>query len=83
MAKPPIAADVHEPFDVHGDFLTEITFHSTFLIDDPADLADLFLGEVLHPKFRADTRLLQDEPRACMADAIDIREPDIDPFLTR
>src|SRR5690348_15081927 len=38
MAHPAVAADLHQPLDVHRDFLAEITLDPALLLDDPADL---------------------------------------------
>src|SRR5262245_21523906 len=32
-----VAADLHQPLDVHGDLLAEIAFHPTLLFDHSAD----------------------------------------------
>jgi hypothetical protein len=83
VPKPSITTDVHEPLDVHGDFLAEITFDPTLLVDHLTDRTDLFLVQVLHTDFGRDARLLQDDLGAGMTDPVDMGESDIDAFLTR
>jgi hypothetical protein len=83
MPKPSIAADVHEPLDIHGNFLAEITFDSTFLVDHLADLADLLLVQILHPNFEPNTGFFQDELGAYVTDPIDMGESDVDALATR
>src|SRR4030067_1844523 len=45
----PVAADVDQPLDVHGDLLAEVALDLLPLLDDLADLVDLVLGPGLGP----------------------------------
>src|SRR6478752_3043020 len=42
---PAVAADLHQPLDVHRDFLAEVALDAPLLLDDPADLADVVLRQ--------------------------------------
>jgi hypothetical protein len=60
---PAVAADLHQPLDVDGDLLPEIAFDAALLLDDPADLPDVVLRQVLDPEVAADARLREDVAR--------------------
>src|SRR4051812_25472249 len=54
VAQPPIAADFHQPLDVHGDVFAEIALDAALLLDHPADLPHVVFGQILDPKVAAD-----------------------------
>src|SRR5262245_18701661 len=83
MTAAAVAADFHEPLDVHGDLLAEIALDPALLLDHPADLADVFFGQVLFADIRADAGVLQDAVRSHPADTVDIRETDLDALGAR
>jgi hypothetical protein len=83
MPKSPITSDVHETFDVHGDLFAKVAFDSALRVDDPADLADVLLGELFHLDFRTDPRLFQDELGAYATDSVDMGKSDIDALVAR
>src|SRR5215813_6388369 len=78
-----VAADLHQPLDVHRHVLTEVALDATLLLDDPADLPDVVLGKVLHAHVRAHAGFLEDIVRACAPDTEDVREADFHPFGDR
>src|SRR5262245_47060522 len=80
MPHPPPAPDFHQALDVHRDLLAEITFHSSLFLDHPADLPDVFLGQILDTDVRTDAGLGQDVVRALPPDAVDVGQPDLDPL---
>ncbi len=47
MAEPSVAAEVHEPLDVHVDLTTKVTFDLEVLVDAIADLSDVILVELV------------------------------------
>src|SRR4029434_6964459 len=79
----PVAADFHQPLDVHGDLLAKIALDASLLLDHAADLPDVVLGQILDPDVRADACVLQDAVRSHAADAIDVGKPDLDALGTR
>src|SRR3972149_7724206 len=83
MPKPPIAADIHQPLDVHRDLLAQISLDAAPGIDDLAALADLLLGQVLDPDVGVDSGLSQDRVGAVTPDPVDVGEADLDSFLSR
>src|SRR3954467_7929595 len=83
MPQPAIAADFHQPLDVHRDLLAEITLDAPLLLDHPADLPDVVFGEILDSDVGADRRGAQDVVRALPADAVNVGEPDLDALRSR
>src|SRR5687768_7649798 len=78
MPQPAVAADFHQPLDVHRDLLAEIAFDPPLLLDDAADLAHVLFREVLDADVRADASLGQDVVRPFAADAVDVGQPNLD-----
>src|SRR4030095_11177746 len=83
VPEPSIAADFHQPLDVHRDLLAQIAFHAADLFDHTADLADVVFGEILDANVRTDAGRTEDVARPLSADAVDIREPDLDALGAR
>src|SRR6185437_8555194 len=52
-------------------------------VDEVAELRDLFVGQVLDLRVRAEAELGGDLPRGRLADAVDVRQPDLEPLLIR
>src|SRR5262249_17872093 len=63
--------------------LAEIAFDAALLLDHPADLAHVVLGQILDADVRRDTSVLQDAVRAHTPDAVDVGETDLDPLGAR
>src|ERR1700704_405979 len=78
MPHPAIAADFHQPLDVHGDLFSQISFDAALLLDHPADLPHVVLGQILDAKVRADPGFGQDLVGSEASDAVDVGEPDLD-----
>src|SRR6185503_4351105 len=83
VAQPAVAADFHQPLDVHRDLLAEIALDAALVLDHLADLADVVLGEILDPEVGADPGVLEDRVRPHPADAVDVGEPDLDALGAR
>src|SRR6185503_19170690 len=47
VAHPPVAADFHQPLDVHRDLFPEVALDPALLFEHTADLAHIVLGEIL------------------------------------
>ena len=54
MPKATVAADVHQPLDVHRDLLAEVALDAAHVLEHAADIAHVLLGEILHPDVAAD-----------------------------
>src|SRR6476646_1708772 len=59
MPHPAVAADFHQPLDVHRDFLAQVAFDAALLFDDAADLSHIVFRKILHPDVRADAGFFQ------------------------
>src|SRR5215813_6445693 len=46
MTQAPVAAEIHQPLDVHRDFAPEIAFDDIVAVDDLANLDDFVFGQV-------------------------------------
>src|SRR3990172_7406859 len=78
-----VGAALHQPLDVHGRLLAQVTLHPTLGVDDLGDPADLLLREVLHPHAGFDPRPGEDSPAAGGPDAVDVGQRDLNPLLAR
>ena len=68
-----IAAQVHQPLDVHRDFAPQIAFDHIVAVDGLADLADLGVGQLVDAALRRDAAPLRRSALAKVsADAMDI-----------
>ena len=52
VAHAPVAANVNEALDVHGNVLADIPFHLPLVLDHVANLPDILLGQVFHLRVR-------------------------------
>src|SRR5690242_12543885 len=55
-----VAADLHQPLDVHRDLLAEVTLDATHFLDHAADLADVVFRQILHPDIGTDAGRAED-----------------------
>jgi hypothetical protein len=72
-----VAADIHKPLDVSGDFTAEVTFNFMILFEFFTDLVDLVGGKVINAARPINAGHVKDLERGCPADAINIRQCDI------
>ncbi len=76
MPEPAVAAQIHQPLDVHCDFAAQIAFHDVIAVDHLADLQHLGVAELVDPALLRDVDLLADFFREARADAMDIAKAD-------
>src|SRR3954470_20897359 len=81
VAQPAVAADLHQTLDILGTFATQVAFDHQVLVDEPAELRDLVLGQVAHLRVAIDLERAQDRLRGGATDAEDVGEPDLDALL--
>src|SRR5262245_37825460 len=83
MAQAPVAAEVHQPLDVHGHFAPKIALDHIVAVDHLANLTDLRFGELAHPPLRRNRDLCQNLLGKGVANAMDISQRYLDPFVGR
>jgi len=75
-----IATQVHQPLDVHGYFRTQLTLDLVLAVDDFADVVDFSIRQLVRERVRADIQVRQNFIRPGSTDAVDVCQPDFDPF---
>ena len=83
MADPAIAADLRQALDRLAAITPEVALHLKLRVDERAEPRDLLVREVAHLLVRVELELLADLPGRRRPDAIDVREPDLEPLLGR
>src|SRR3982751_6607165 len=79
----PVAPDIHQPLDVHGDFGAERALHLHRTLDHLAETRDLGIREIAHSGVRIDSSLSQNAAAGGPSDSEDVGEGDLDPLLPR
>jgi hypothetical protein len=82
VAQAAVAAEIHEPLDVHRDLAPQVALDLDVLLDGLADPPDLVVRQVLRAGLDLDVRLVADGLRGRLPDAVDVLEGDLDPLLT-
>ncbi len=83
MTKPAIAADVHQPLDVHLDAFAKVALDLTLGIKQSSDLVKVVLADVLDLRVDIDARFAENVGRARFAYTVDIGHSDLSPFVGR
>ena len=83
MPHTPVAADLGQPLDVHGQIPAEVALHGIAVTDDLTELGLLGLGQILYPGVGVDPGFRQDLVGAGAPDAEDISQTDLDPLVSR
>src|SRR5207244_2636791 len=76
VAQATIAAEIHQPLDVHGDLAPQVALDDVVPIDHFADLQHLLVGELRHAPLGRDADLVHDFLGLGRPDAIDVLERD-------
>ena len=82
MAQAAVAAQIHQTFDCHADFTTEVALDRD-LADLGAETLDLGFGQVADLCARSDACGFADLLGTGTANAVDALQPDLDVFLGR
>ncbi len=72
MAEPTVAAEIHEPLDVHVDLATKVTFDLEVLVDTLADPLDVSLVEIVSALALRDARGFTNVLRVMRTDPVDV-----------
>jgi hypothetical protein len=83
VADAPVGADLGEPLDRLLAVAAQVTLDLEVRVDEVAELRDLFVGEVLDLRVRAEPELGCDLARRRLADAVDVSQADLQPLLVR
>ena len=83
MAQAAIAAQIHQPLDVHGHFAAQVALDHEVAVDRLADLQHLSVGQLVHAPLVGDADLGADVLRELGTDAMDILQRDHHALLRR
>src|SRR5437899_5234573 len=78
-----IAAEVHEPLDVHRDFAAQVAFDLVVAVDRLADLQHFRVGELVDAAVCRDADLVDDLLGKLLADAVNVLKRDDDALVGR
>jgi len=83
VAKPTVAAKIHEPLDIHRNFGPQRSLDFIFAVDDFSNTVYFTVGQIVRLDIRIDIELRQNPVGRCSADAIDIRKAYFNAFTSR
>src|SRR5690606_17445812 len=83
VAQAAIAAEVHEPLDVHRDLAAQVALDPIVAVDRLADLQHLGVGQLVDAPVGGDANLLDDFRSELRADAVNILKRDDDALIGR
>jgi len=78
-----VTAQIHESFDIHGDFRPQFTLDLVFAIDHLANAVDFGFREIVRTGVRIDFQFVQDSIGGRPSDAVNIGQADFNPFASR
>src|SRR5215510_6156202 len=81
MAQAAIAAEIHQPLDVHCDNASQVALDPVVPVDHLADPDDLVVRQLVHAAGLRNPDLRNDFLGFCPADPMDIGQPDQHPLL--
>src|SRR6516165_9198648 len=83
VAQPAVAAEIHQALDVHRHLPPQVALDRVFAVDQLADAQDLVIGHLVHAPLDRDADPAADLESLGPSDAVDVGQPDRDPFLIR
>src|SRR5438105_8946282 len=83
VTKAAITAEIHQAFDVHRHFATQIAFDHIIVINRLADLDDFVFRQITDATVLGDPDLVADVLGIGWADAVDIAQRDFDALVGR
>src|SRR6266581_3145432 len=83
MSQPTVAAEIHQPLDVHGHLAPKVAFDDVVAVDDLADLEHLLVSELRHPPGIRDSDFRHDFIGLFRPDPVDILQCNNDAFVGR
>src|SRR5215472_14835280 len=83
MSQPTVAAEIHQPLDVHGHLAPKVALDDVVAVDDLADLQHLLVGQLRHPPGIRDSDFRHDFIGLFRPDPVDILQCNNDAFVGR
>src|SRR6185503_15845759 len=83
VAQAPVAAQIHQALDVHGDVAAQIALDQEVMVDQFANLDDLGFRQVADPAAGIDPQPCDDLVGDVRADSVDVAQADFDALLGR
>src|SRR5215471_6344236 len=83
MTQPSVAAEVHQPLNIHRHLAPQVALDYVVAIDDFANLQHFLIGQLRYPAGFRDTNFLHDFIGLFRPDAMDILQCNNNPFVGR
>ena len=83
MSQSTIAPQIHQALDAHLDFPAKVSLYPEFLINDRPDSPNLGFGELVDARIWVDLGVAANLLGRCATQAIDGRQPDDHPLVSR
>src|SRR6202043_2777171 len=83
MPQSAVAAEIHQPLDVHRNLPPQVTLDRVFAVDQLADAQDLVIGHLVNAPLDWNADPAADLESLGPPDAVDVGQPDRDPLLIR
>src|SRR5919109_1825397 len=83
MPQPAVAAEIHQPLDIHGDFAPQVALDHVIAVDDLTDLQYFLVGQLRHPAGLRDSDFLHDFIGLSWPNPMDILQCNNHPFVGR
>src|SRR5215475_9573547 len=83
VSQPTLAAEIHQPLDVHGHLAPKVALDDVVAVDDLADLQHLLVGQLRHPPGIRDSDFRHDFIGLFRPDPVDILQCNNDAFVGR
>src|ERR1700733_15211775 len=83
MTQAAIAAEVHQPLDVHAGLATQVAFDQIVAVDHFANLQHFLIAPLIDAAIFGNLDLLHDLGRILLADSMDVLERDQNALVSR
>src|SRR3954465_11690418 len=83
MAEPAVAAEVHEPLDVHRHFAAQVAFDLVVAVDGLTDLQHFRVGQLVDAALGRDADLVDDLLGELLANAVNVLKRNDDALVGR
>jgi hypothetical protein len=83
MPKPPVATEIHQSFDVHGNFGAKFSLDFIFAINNFPDIINFRFRELIGLEILINIEHGKNFPGCAPPDPVNVRQPDFNPFVFR